>query len=87
MATSRRKAAPVENAEYLAMMRRMVRAAGRRLGSHTDDLAGLAQLSADVDQALADAVATARADGASWAEIGSLLGISRQGAQQRFSRG
>lgn len=35
---------------------------------------------------LADAVERARAAGATWAEIGSALGITRQAAYQRFGR-
>jgi hypothetical protein len=40
--------------------------------------------SATADAAVADAVAAARAFGASWAAIGDVLGITRQGAYQRF---
>lgn len=36
--------------------------------------------------ALAEAVAEARDDGATWAEVGRVLGVSRQAAQQRFGR-
>jgi hypothetical protein len=35
---------------------------------------------------LRDAVTAARAAGRSWAEIGTVLGISKQAAQQRFGR-
>lgn len=35
---------------------------------------------------LRDAVASARAAGDSWTVIGAALGVSRQAAQQRFSR-
>jgi hypothetical protein len=35
---------------------------------------------------LAAAVTRARQNGASWTEIGAQLGVSRQGAQQRFTR-
>lgn len=35
---------------------------------------------------LTQAVGTARADGHSWAAIGSVLGMSRQAVQQRFGR-
>lgn len=34
---------------------------------------------------MADGVATARADGASWAEIGDALGVTRQAAFKRFA--
>lgn len=32
-------------------------------------------------------VSAAREDGASWTEIGKVIGISRQAAQQRFGKG
>ena len=38
------------------------------------------------ERALAAAVTRARQTGASWAVIGAQLGVSRQGAQQRFTR-
>ena len=38
------------------------------------------------EAALAAAVTRARQTGASWTVIGAQLGISRQGAQQRFTR-
>ena len=37
-----------------------------------------------VHDLLAEAVAAARANGASWAEIGDTLGTTRQAAHQRF---
>lgn len=38
----------------------------------------------DADADLAESVATARDQGLSWAVIGSVLGMSRQGALQRY---
>lgn len=38
------------------------------------------------DAARVQLVAEARASGATWGEIGRLLGVSAQGAQQRFGR-
>jgi len=38
------------------------------------------------DRALHEAVAAARANGRTWAEIGMVLGVTRQTAQQRFGR-
>jgi hypothetical protein len=35
---------------------------------------------------LADAVAVARAEGASWASIGAMVGTSGEAARQRFTR-
>lgn len=60
----------------------------------TDALAGLRELAATraearrvvdgLDEELGVAVAHLRVDGASWAQVGRALGISRQGARQRF---
>lgn len=78
---------PVENAEWTGMLRRMIRAAGRRFGDNPDELAQLAGLGRELDAQLAVAVHRARDQyGLSWTEIGKLLGISAQGAQQRFGR-
>ncbi|WP_197711285.1 hypothetical protein [Cellulomonas sp. WB94] len=37
-----------------------------------------------LDEEIATAVGHLRVDGASWVQIGAALGISRQGARQRF---
>lgn len=75
--------------EYIGFVRRSIRAAGRRCarGLETgDDLAMLARLSDEVDEALVDAVSGLRRAGVSWDLIGTSLGTSRQAAQQRFAR-
>jgi hypothetical protein len=41
-------------------------------------------LAGEIDTAIAEAVKGLRACGYSWAEISSRLGITRQGAQQRW---
>ncbi|MCG7308579.1 hypothetical protein [Brachybacterium sp. ACRRE] len=50
-----------------------------------ESLAAAAQLVSSADRTLHRFVAAARAEGISWAHIGSVLGISRQAAQKRFS--
>ncbi|MFE5775424.1 hypothetical protein [Brachybacterium sp. NPDC056505] len=50
-----------------------------------ESLAAAAQLVASADRTLHRFVAAARAEGTSWAHIGSILGITRQAAQKRFS--
>lgn len=78
----------MDNEEYVAFARRVVRAAGRRVGAAEEtgtNLSDLSSLHAAVDEALAAAVAAHRASGRSWGEIGASLGVSRQAAQQRFS--
>jgi hypothetical protein len=75
----------VENDAYTAFGRRVIRAAGRRIATgDVDGLPHLAALAADLDAAIGDAVAGLRAEGYSWAEIASRLGITRQAAQQRW---
>lgn len=39
-----------------------------------------------VDQKLRSLVAQARAEGASWEQVGHALGITKQAAQQRFGK-
>lgn len=46
----------------------------------------LASLSAEASRLLPRAVANARAEQCSWAQIGDLLGVTRASAQQRYGR-
>lgn len=78
----------VENASYAAMLRRMIRSYGRRVGKGDEtDLADMLQLRADFDEAITDAVHTMRADGIPWSYIAEGAGISRQAAWERWHRG
>lgn len=53
--------------------------------AHPAELVGhAASLVVDAQEALDRAVVAERARGVSWAEIGEVLGVSRQGAQERF---
>jgi hypothetical protein len=75
----------VENDQYAAFARRIIRAHGRRIA--TGDVAALADLvclSLDIDNAIRDAVTGLRSFGYSWAEIAAPLGVTRQAAQQRW---
>jgi hypothetical protein len=75
----------VENDEFAAFARRIIRAHGRRVATgDVEALRDLVNLSATIDTAITDAVIGIRAVGYSWAEIGARLGISRQAAQQRW---
>lgn len=75
----------VENDEYAAFVRRVLRAYSRRVGGGDVEALGLlVGLAEEIDAAMAEAVKGLRACGYSWAEIGSRLGISRQAAQQRW---
>lgn len=78
----------IETADYLKMLRRMIRAAGKRVG-HADpaDLRLLAELRVDLDDALQTGVDGLRADGFTWASIGEAMGTTRQAALMRWGRG
>jgi hypothetical protein len=72
----------VENSDFTAFGRRVIRAAGRRIAAgDVEALPDLAALSADLDAAISDAVAGLRSAG----EIASRLGVTRQAAHQRWS--
>ena len=83
--TPKRSRREVENDEYGAFIRRILRAYARRVGDGDVEacilMTGLAD---EIDAAIAEAVNGLRAYGYSWAEIGSRLGITRQAAQQRW---
>ena len=78
----------VETTEYLGMLRRMIRAAGRRVADADElEMAALLELRDELETAVRLAVLGQRATlGRSWAWVGSALGITRQAAQQRYGR-
>ncbi len=88
--TNRRPSKPrrrdvVENDEYAAFTRRIIRAYARRVATgDVEALTDMVALSCVLDDAIADAVTGLRAHGYSWAEIAARLGISKQAAQQRW---
>jgi hypothetical protein len=83
--TPKRTRRQVENDEYAAFVRRVLRAYSRRVGDgDVEALVLLVGLAEEIDAAMAEAVKGLRAHGYSWAEIGARLGISRQAAQQRW---
>ena len=85
--TSDRAGRLVENGEYAAFARRVLRAYARRVADgDVEALTLMLGLSAEIDTAITEAVKGLRAFGYSWAEIGSRLGITRQAAQQRWGR-
>lgn len=76
----------IEDDSYADGVRRLVRAQGRRAGA---DLVMFALFAESVDYArarLAEAAAQLLAEGYSYGDIGRALGITRQGARQRFGR-
>ena len=74
----------VENDEYAAFARRVLRAYARRVADgDVEALILMFGRSAEIDTAISQAVTGLRGFGYSWAEIGSRLGTTRQAAQQR----
>ena len=85
--TSKRRRPVVENDDYTAFVRRVLRAYSRRVAAgDVDAIADMIQTAADLDAAIHQAVLGLRRTGYSWAEIGMRLAISRQAAQQRWGR-
>jgi hypothetical protein len=76
----------VENDEYAAFARRILRAYARRIASgDIDALAGMVSFTADIEATIHQVVTDLRDQhGYSWAEIGLRLGVTRQAAQQRW---
>jgi hypothetical protein len=83
--TAKRPRRRVENDEYAAFARRVLRAYSRRIAhGDIDALADMADLASEINTTMGDAVTGLRERGYSWAEIGIRLGITRQAAQQRW---
>ncbi|MFC7532314.1 hypothetical protein [Actinoplanes sp. GCM10030250] len=75
----------VENDEYAAFVRRIIRAFAKRIATgDVEALRDMVGLSALLDDAITEAVHGLRAHGYSWAEIADRLGITRQAAHQRW---
>ncbi|MGI8451651.1 MAG: hypothetical protein ACR2MP_31595 [Streptosporangiaceae bacterium] len=75
----------VENDEYAAFLRRVIRAYSRRVAA--GDIEAIADMAATADQmdtAIHDAITGLRNVGYSWADIALRLGVTRQAAQQRW---
>lgn len=75
----------VETSDWLKMMSRMIRAAGRRVAdSDEHELAQLVALRNQLEESIRFAIDGQRSSGRSWEHIGRALGLSRQGAYQRY---
>ena len=78
----RRKQASIE-----ALVREAV-ADEAGVGSHLDRAVAALELSAAAERyARAEVIAARELDGASWADVGKALGVSRQTAHERFRTG
>lgn len=79
--------AQTEAQKYGAFARRILRAMGRRVSDRDiEALSVLADLQADLAEQMQTSVDALLASGYSWADIGRQLGISRQGAQQKYGK-
>jgi DNA-directed RNA polymerase specialized sigma24 family protein len=84
--TRNRRSRHVENDEYAAFARRVLRAYSRRIASgDIDAITELNSLFEEVEASLGRAVLGLRLLGYSWAEIGKRLGVTRQSAHERWS--
>jgi hypothetical protein len=71
----------VENDDYAAFARRILRAYARRVATgDVEALILMTGLADEIDTAISQAVTGLRAFGYSWADIGSRLGVTRQAA-------
>jgi hypothetical protein len=83
--TPKRPKRVVENDEYAAFVRRVIAAYSRRVAAgDIEAITGMAAIAADLDDAIRQAITGLRSFGYSWADIAARLGITRQGAQQRW---
>ena len=83
--TLKRRYRVVENDEYAAFLRRAIRAYSRRVASgDIEAITTMAALADELEEATRQAITGLRAFGYSWADVAMRLGITRQGAQQRW---
>jgi hypothetical protein len=83
--TAKRRSRVVENDQYAAFLRRVIRAYSRRIAAgDIEAITDMTALAGHIDQAIRDGITGLRRDGYSWADIALRLGITRQGAQQRW---
>jgi DNA-directed RNA polymerase specialized sigma24 family protein len=83
--TAKRRYRVVENDEYAAFLRSVINAYSRRVASgDVEAITDMAALADHLEDATRQAITGLRAFGYSWADIAARLGITRQGAQQRW---
>jgi hypothetical protein len=76
-----------ETTEYAGMVRRIIRAHGKRVAQADEvDLTELVAMRETLEEAIQAAVDGMRARGESWAYIGRGTGTTRQEAQRRYGR-
>ena len=83
--TPKRRYRVVENDEYAAFLRRVIAAYSRRVAAgDIEAITTMARLAGHLEDATRPAITGLRESGYSWADIALRLGITRQGAQQRW---
>jgi hypothetical protein len=83
--TPKRRYRIVENDEYAAFLRRVIRAYSRRVAAgDIEAITTMAALADYLEDATRQAITGLRDTGYSWADVALRLGITRQGAQQRW---
>ena len=71
--------------DYLSMMRRIMTAAGRRVGeADAEDLTELIAIRDEMNQVIQRAVDGLREDGYTWESIGAATGTTRQAALMKW---
>ena len=84
--TAKRRYRVVENDQYAAFLRRVIRAYSRRIAAgDIEAITTMATLADHLEDATRQAITGLRQFGYSWADIALRLGITRQGAQQRWA--
>ncbi len=75
----------VENDEYAAFLRRVIRGYSRRVAAgDIEAIADMASVADEVAIAMHHAIYGLRSTGYSWTDIALRLGVTRQAAQQRW---
>ena len=83
--TTKRRYRITENDQYAAFLRRVIRAYSRRVAAgDIEAIADMTALATDLEAATRKAITGLREFGYSWADVALRLGITRQGAQQRW---
>jgi hypothetical protein len=83
--TPKRLRRAVENHEYGAFVRRVIRAYSRRVAAgDIEAISAMLNTSAEMDTAIQNAITGLRAIGYSYADIALRLGVTRQAIQQRW---
>ena len=84
--TPKRPRRVVENDEYAAFLRRVIRAYSRRVAvGDIEAITDMAAIAGEIDTAIGEAITGLRSrHGYSWADIAARLGVTRQAAQQRW---